>query len=228
MILKTAIIIAGGKGTRLEEKTEEIPKPLIKVAGVPLIERIILWLKKEGVENIILGVAYKKEMIKEYLGNGNSLGVNIYYTEHNENGGTEDAFKLAVEKASKLEDNFYAMNGDQLTDLPLKELTKTHLMTGALATIVTVNLKTEFGIVEVDKNKIISFREKGKVPNVLMNSGIYVFNKKIKDYLEGGNIEENTFRKLARERKLYSFYYPGLWFTINDKKELKKAEEYLK
>ncbi len=70
MILKTAIIIAGGKGTRLEEKTEEIPKPLIKVAGVPLIERIILWLKKEGVENIILGVAYKKEMIKEYLGNG--------------------------------------------------------------------------------------------------------------------------------------------------------------
>jgi len=227
-MIKTAIIIAGGKGTRLEEKTEERPKPLIKVAGVPLIERIILWLKKEGVENIILGVAYKKEMIKEYLGNGDSLGVNIYYTEHNEDGGTEDAFKLAVEKASEFEDNFYAMNGDQITDLSLERLTRAHLRIDSLATIVTVNLKTDFGIVEVDKNKIISFREKGKVPNVLMNSGIYVFNKKIKDYLEGGNIEENTFRKLAREGKLYSFYYPGLWMTINDKKELKKVEEHFK
>ncbi len=58
---------------------------------------------------------------------GDSLGVNIYYTEHNEDGGTEDAFKLAVEKASEFEDNFYAMNGDQITDLSLERLTRAHL-----------------------------------------------------------------------------------------------------
>ena len=229
MILKTAVIIAGGKGTRLEEKTEDMPKPLIKIKGIPLIERIVLWLKKNGVENIVIGVAYKKEKVKEYLGDGSKLGVKIYYTEHDENGGTEDAFKLAVEKASTLSDNFYAMNGDQITDLQLEGLTNSYLRTGALAMIVTIKLRTNFGMIEIDnKSRIIGFREKGNVPNVLMNSGIYVFNKKIRAYLNKGNIEENAFRKLARDRKLFSFYYDGSWFTINDKKQLKKAEEYLK
>lgn len=228
MILKTAIIIAGGKGTRLEEKTKHIPKPLIPVAGKPILERIINWLKKSGVENIVIGVGYKKEMIKNYFGDGSKFGVNIYYTEHNENGGTEDAFKPAVEKASQLANNFYAMNGDQLVDLSLNKLTEAYFRTKALVIMVTMKLRTDFGMVEIDNQKrITKFREKGNVPNTLMNSGIYIFNKKIKDYLEKGNIEENAFRKLARDRKLYSYYYDGIWMTINDKRQLKEAEEYL-
>ena len=228
MILKTAIIIAGGKGTRLEEKTKDIPKPLLNVGGIPLIERIILWLKEEGVENIVIGVAYMKEKMKDYLGDGSKFGVKIFYTGHDKEKGTEDAFKPAVEKASELADNFYAMNGDQITDLPLDKLTGAHLSTGALATMVTLNLKRNFGMVEIENNKVIDFKEKGKVKGVLMNSGIYVFNKKIKDYLNEGNIEENAFRKLARDRKLFSFYYDGMWMTINDKKELEEVEAYLK
>ena len=229
MILKTAVIIAGGKGTRFEEKTEDIPKPLIPVGGKPILERIILWLKENGVENIIIGVAYKKEMIKNYFGDGSKLGVKIFYTEHDENGGTEDAFKLAVEKASTLADNFYAMNGDQLVDLSLNELTDAYFRTKALAIIVTMSLKTDFGMIEIDnQKKVTNFREKGNVPNTLMNSGIYVFSKKIKDYLDKGNIEENAFRKLARDGKLFSFYYDGVWMTINNKRQLKEVEEYLK
>jgi len=229
MIFKTAIIIAGGKGMRLEEKTRDIPKPLLKVNGIPIIERIIKWLKKQGVENIIIGVAYKKEKIKKYLGDGKKFGVNIYYTEHDENGGTEDAFKLAVEKASTLAEDFYAMNGDQITDLNLEDLTNAYTKTKALAMVVVRKLKTNFGVVEIDdENKITIFREKGDVENIFMNSGIYLFNKKIMGYLDKGNIEENCFKKLIRDRKLYSFYYPGFWMTINNKKELKEAEEYLK
>ena len=83
--------------------------------------------------------------------------------------------------------------------------------------------------VEIDNNKkIIKIKEKGKVPNVLMNSGIYIFNKEIKDYLSKGNIEENAFRKLARDGKLFAFYYDGFWCTVNDKKQLEEAEEYFK
>ena len=231
MILKNAIIIAGGRGTRLNEKTEEIPKPLIKVGGVPLIERILLWLKKNGVENVFIGVDYKKEMIKNYLGNGTAFGMNIIYTENNlesnKKKGTEYAFKPAVEKASELADNFYAMNGDQITDLQLEGLTNAHIKTGAIATMVTINLKTNFGVVEVKNNKVINFQEKGKVSNTLMNSGIYVFNKKIKDYLVDGNIEEKTFKKLAKEGKLYSFFYDGEWVTVNDKKQLDEVEKSL-
>ncbi|PJA71277.1 nucleoside-diphosphate-sugar pyrophosphorylase, partial [Candidatus Pacearchaeota archaeon CG_4_9_14_3_um_filter_30_11] len=99
MILKTAIVLAGGKGTRLEEKTLELPKPLIPVGRKPLLEIILDWLKKNGVEKVIIGVAYKKEKIKEYFGDGSRFGLKIIYTEHDENDGTEDAFKTAIEKS---------------------------------------------------------------------------------------------------------------------------------
>jgi len=229
MALETAVIIAGGKGTRLEEKTKDLPKPMIPIGGAPLIERVISWLKQNSVKNLVIGVAYKKEKIMDYLKDGKDLGVNIKYTFHDENGGTEDAFKAAIEQSGIKDENFYAMNGDQITDLQLEGLTNAHLRNEAIATLVTVRLRTNFGIIDVDmQDRITEIHEKWGVPNVLMNSGIYVFNQSIRNYLEGGNIEEKTFRKLAKEGKLYSFYYNGEWMTVNDKKELKKAEEYLK
>jgi len=217
--LKTALILAGGRGTRLEEHTEDLPKPLVPINGKPILERIIEWLKENGVENIIIGVAYKKEMIKNYFGDGKEFGVNIKYVEHSEKGGTEDAFKKDIEKSGIADENFYAMNGDQITDLDLQEIAKTHLKKNATVTIATVNLRTNFGVIETNKNQqIIEFKEKGE---------IYVFNKKIKNYLEGGNIEENAFRKLIKEGKIYSFNHEGAWLTVNNKKELEQAEEFL-
>ena len=229
MALETAVIIAGGKGARLEEKTEDLPKPMIPIMGVPLIERAIKWLERNNVKNLVIGVAYKKEKIMEYLKNGKDLGVNITYTYHDEKGGTEDAFKAAIEQSGIQNENFYAMNGDQITDLQLEGLTNAHLMSGATATIVTVKLRTNFGIIEIDnQNRITKFQEKDTISDILINSGIYVFNKDIKNYLQGGNIEENAFRKLVGEGKIRSFYYDGTWLTVNDKKELKKAEDFLK
>lgn len=229
MILEDAVIIAGGKGTRLEEKTEDLPKPMIQVGGIPLIEKVVGWLGKNGVKNVHISVAYKKEKIIDYLKDGNKLGVNVHYTYHDSEGGTEDAFKAALEQADIKEDNFYAMNSDQITDLQLEGLTNSHLMSGATATIVTVKLRTNFGIVEIDnQNKITKFQEKDTISNILINSGIYVFNQRIRDYLQGGNIEENAFRKLIEEGKIRSFYYDGTWLTVNDKKELKRAEDYLR
>ena len=229
MTLETAVIIAGGKGTRLEEKAEDLPKPLISIAGIPMIERVIKWLRKNEVKNLVIGVAYKKEKIMEYLRGGEDLGVKITYTCHDAGGGTEDAFKAAIEQSGIKDENFYAMNGDQITDLQLEGLTNAHLKNKAIATLVTVRLRTNFGIIDVDmQNRITKIHEKWSIPNVLMNSGIYVFNQEIKNYLQEGNIEENAFRKLAQEGKIYSFYYDGEWMTVNDKKELKKAEDFLK
>jgi len=228
MILKTAVIIAGGKGERLGEIGNGLPKPLVPVAGKPILERIIIWLKKNGVEKIVIGVAYKKEMIREYFGDGSKWGVKIVYVEHDENGGTEDAFKIDIEKSGIDDENFYAMNGDQITDLHLEGVTNKHIHNNAVATLVTTNLRTNFGLIQVDdKNKITNLKEKGEVGGFLINTGIYIFNKEIKKYLKGGNIEENAFRKLIEERKVLSFYYDGMWSSFNDKKELKVAEELL-
>lgn len=229
MVLETAVIIAGGRGMRLEERTDDLPKPMIPVAGEPIISRIVNWLKGEGVLNMVIGVAYKKEKIIDFLGDGKERGVNIRYTVHDEKGGTEDAFKAAIEQSGIQDNNFYAMNGDQLTDMQLRGLTNSHLTSNAVATIVTIKLRTNFGIIDIDnENRIIGFQEKNTISNILINSGIYIFNKGIRDYLTGGNIEENAFRKLIEDKKIRSFYYDGLWLPINDKKEFKRAEEYLR
>ena len=229
MVLKTAVIIAGGRGKRFEERTEDLPKPLIPVNDKPILERIIEWLPESGVEKVVIGTAYKKEMIKNYFGDGSDFGIKITYTEHDENGGTEDAFKAAIEQSPIEDENFYAMNGDQITDLSLEDFGNIHLKSGAIATLATVNLRTNFGIIHLDENgRIIEFKEKGEVKDKKMNSGFYVFNKKIRDFLSGGNIEENAFRKLIKEGKMHSFHHEGIWLTINDKKELAHAEETLK
>jgi len=229
MVLKTAVIIAGGRGKRFEERTEDLPKPLIPVNDKPILERIIEWLAKSGVERVVIGTAYKKEMIKSYFGDGSDFGVKISYTEHDENGGTEDAFKALLEQANIEDENFYAMNGDQVTDLSLDDFEKAHINGDVIATIATVNLRTNFGLIHTDEfGKIIEFKEKGEVPDKRMNSGFYVFNKRIKNFLFGGNIEENAFKKLVNVRKVHSFHHNGIWLTINDKKELNHAEEILK
>ncbi len=228
MILENAVIIAGGKGARLEEKTESLPKPMVPVGGIPLIERVIRWLGKNGVKRVYISVAYKKEKITDYLKDGKEFGIDVRYTYHDAEGGTEDAFRAALEQANIPSDNFYAMNSDQITDLQLDGLTNSHLMSGTIATIVTVKLRTNFGIIEIDnENRITRFQEKDTIPDVLINSGIYVFNQGIRGYLNEGNIEENAFRRLVKDGKIRSFYYDGVWLTINDKKELRKAEDYL-
>lgn len=229
MKLKTAVVIAGGRGSRLEEHTEDLPKPLVLVSGKPILERVLWWLKKNGVEKVVIGVAYKKELVKNYFGDGSNWGLKIIYVEHDENGGTEDAFKADIEISGIEDENFYAMNCDQITDLNLEKLANFHIENNSTATLVTVNLKTNFGLIESNKkNQIIKFQEKGEIPERKINSGIYVFNKNIKKYLLGGNIEENTFRKLSHEGKAYSFYHEGVWLTVNDKKELKEVEEFFK
>src|SRR3989344_304828 len=229
MVLKTAIIIAGGRGKRFEERTEDLPKPLIPINDKPILERIIEWLVKSGVKRVIIGTAYKKEMIKNYFSDGEDFGVEITYTEHDEAGGTEDAFKALLEQANIEDENFYAMNGDQVTDLSLDDFEEAHIKGNAVVTIATINLRTNFGIIHVeDDGKIKEFKEKGELIDKKMNSGIYVFNKKIKGFLEGGNIEENAFRKLINHGKIHSFHHEGIWLTVNDKKELKHAEETLK
>jgi NDP-sugar pyrophosphorylase family protein len=228
MILKTAVIIAGGKGERLGEIGRDMPKPLVPVAGKPILERIILWLKKNGVEKIVIGVGYKKEMIKEYFGDGSKWGVRIIFVDHDENGGTEDAFKTDIEKSGIEDENFYAMNGDQITDLNLEGLTNKHINSNAVVTLVTTNLKTNFGLVQTDEfGKITMLREKGEVRSLLMNTGIYVFNKNIKEHLIGSNIETGAFKRLISAGKVNSFYYDGMWSSFNDPKELRNAEELI-
>ncbi|MFH1328186.1 MAG: sugar phosphate nucleotidyltransferase, partial [Candidatus Bathyarchaeota archaeon] len=98
MRFDTVVVLAGGPSTRLKPFTNDLPKGMVKVCGKPLLQWVVEWLKDNGVVEIILGVAYLKEKIMEYFGDGTKFGVNIRYSVHTSEGGTCEGFRLAIER----------------------------------------------------------------------------------------------------------------------------------
>jgi NDP-sugar pyrophosphorylase family protein len=228
-MLERALILAGGEALRLRPYTEDIPKAMIKVVDKPLIHWIIDWLKSNNITKIDIGVDYRKEILMDYLKDGKHLGIEIRYNDHHGAEGTGDAFRQAIENLEINDTDFIAMNGDELTDLPIKSFYNFHREHKPIVSLVTSQAQMPYGVVEAEPDgKIITFKEKPIVDNYV-NIGIYIFNKEIKNYLpEKGNIESTTFPKLAEIGKIYSFRYHGFWRTINTIKDLQITEKRLK
>ncbi|KKS96841.1 MAG: Nucleotidyl transferase [Candidatus Giovannonibacteria bacterium GW2011_GWA1_43_15] len=225
----TAVILAGGKGLRLRPETIDKPKAMVRVAGKPIIEWVILWLKKNGIKNIVLSVDYKKETLASHLGDGRGFGVKIIYNHHKGAKDTGDAFR-SVFKNINLPETFIAMNGDQITNLSIKKLVAHHEKYRPIATVAVCPMKSPFGIVHLDENHTIrAFHEKPILYDKLMNTGIYIFERGIHHYLpKHGAIEKTTFKKLVREKQLNAYAHRGFFSTVNDHKDLASTEEILK
>ncbi len=225
----TAIILSGGAGVRLRPLTNDIPKGLVKVAGKPLLHWVVDWLRESGVTDLVIGVAYLKERIIKYFGDGSKFGVEIHYSTHTVDGGTGEGFRLAISRYVR-SDSFFALNGDQITNLDLKSMFKTHRQSRALATIGVVHPRLPFGLVLTDRRGFCrGFVEKPTMKDVSCSSGIYVFEKEIKGYLPGkGDVEKVTFPQLARKRRLKAYIHNGSFLTVNSLRELEEADAELK
>ena len=201
----------------------------MEVAGKPLIQWVVEWLRMNDVKRIILGVAHLKEEIISYFGDGSRFGVEITYSTHTVNGGTGEGFRLAISRYVD-KDVFFAMNGDQITDLKLKDLEDFHLRHNPTATIVMTNPHCPYGHIKVDDNhNVLGFAEKPFCPQAYCNAGLYVFNKEILNFLpDKGDVEETTFPLLGAERNLKAYPFDGIFITVNTHKDLAEAEEKLK
>lgn len=228
MKIDTAVVLAGGPGNRLRPLTEDIPKGMVMIYGKPLLEQIIDWLRDNGVKEVILGVSYLKEKIMEYFGNGETFGVRIKYSLHSVDGGTDEGFLLAISRYVNT-NVFFALNGDQLTNLDLSDVADFHVRHNAIATMVVTNPQCPYGHIQVDdKSNAVGFMEKPHCLHAFCNTGIYVFNKQILQYLpEKGNIEETTFPSLAKKSQLKVYPFKGLFITVNTHKDLATAEQEL-
>lgn len=229
-MLDTAVILAGGKGLRLGPETLDKPKAMVRLLERPIIDWIILWLKKNGLRRIIVSVDHKKEVIMEYLGDGAALGVELVYNDHSGANETGDAFRRVLEnKKLNLPEIFMALNGDQITDLPVKDMWVEHKRHDPITTILTCPVRIPYGILDItDDNVIEMFREKPTFENTFMNTGIYIFNRSILPHLpRRGSIEKETFAKLAQMGKLRAYKYRGFFTTINDHKDLAAAQALL-
>ena len=222
-----AVILAGGFGKRLRPLTDQRPKPMIEVLNKPIIEWQIKWFKKYGIKEIIICVGYLKEHIINYIGSGTRFGVRVGYAVEDEPLGTGGALKNSQSLlGASMEDGFFLINGDILTNLDPNELRN-----GAYAALALVPLRSPFGIVEIDKNSdVLGFVEKPQIKDRWINAGVYYLKREIFEYLpENGNIEVTALPVMAKQRKLKAVKYENsFWRSIDSHKDIEEAEKEIK
>ena len=206
-----ALILAGGKGTRLRPLTYELPKPLFPLAGKPIMEHLLNGLKNAGIKDILVSVGHKAEKVISYFGDGSKFGVKITYITEPEPMGTGGPLTLAT---NMLDKTFLMLNGDVVTNIDFLDLMAFHRRTNALGTIALFQVEdaSRFGAVEIVGNKIARFiekPEKDQSQSKLINAGIYVMNRDILKHIPGGFcLIEDVFSQLA-PRGLLSGYVHG-------------------
>ena len=222
-----AVILAGGKGTRLKPLTDKTPKSLVELSGAPIVQYNIDLCKRFGIKNIILSVGHMRDQIMKYYGDGSKHGVNITYVEEKEPLGTAGPIRQLKDK---LNETFILMNGDELKDVNLSKMYQAHIENGGKATIAltTVEDPSAYGVAILDGQRIVRFVEKPKkedAPTKLINAGLYILEPEVLALVPDGYamIEVDVFPKLAKEGQLYGYPFSGQWFDTGTIDRLQKA-----
>jgi dTDP-glucose pyrophosphorylase len=220
------VIMAGGKGTRLRPFTENCPKPLVTVAGKPMLEHIIERAKLEGFNDFVLAIYYLGHMIEEHFGDGSRFGVNIEYLRENVPLGTAGALSLFNPRP---DEPFVVTNGDVVTDIRYGDLLDFHGRYEAAATMAvrTHEWQHPYGVVQTRGVDIIGFEEK-PVARSHINAGVYVLSPDTLDELESGALCDmpTLFERLqtnSRRTVAYPMHEP--WMDVGRPDDLEKAHQ---
>jgi len=223
-----AIILAGGKGERLRPYTNDRPKGMVEVLGVPLLAYQVRWLRANGIEGILFSCGYRHEVIRNYFGDGSRWGLDIQYVVEETPLGRGGGMKLAFSHLDPKDDPVVVTNGDVITNFPLRQMIAEHQASGAMGTIYLAPYYSPFGIVEVDEEqRVLGFREKPELP-YWINGGVYVLNRAIYDFLpDRGDHEVETFPLLAQRGQLRAFCSRSYWQSVDTVKDLSTTSREL-
>ena len=216
-----AIIMAGGKGTRMRPYTNILPKPLLPIGTNSIIELNIKQLSDAGIDNIIIAVGYLGQLIESIIGNGDRYGLKISYSYEDEPLGTVGAISMMKDE---LEDSFYVMNGDILTDINYNNLRSFHIQNNSDVTISTYikKHKVRLGVLKINDSNIEDYIEK-PTTDYYVSMGIYYMNKNIvNDYINDGKQLDfpNLIKNLIKnDKKCISFRHDGLWIDLGTSQE---------
>lgn len=218
------VLMVGGLGTRLRPLTNETPKPLLKVGNKPILETIIESFSRYGFKDFILSINYKSEMFENYFGDGSSLGVNITYIHERKRLGTAGALSLMQDK---LQEDFFVMNGDLLTNINFDYLLKFHKESDAKATMCVreYDFQVPYGVVEIVDGVVKSIVEK-PIHKFFVSAGVYMLNPSILTHIPKDTFYDmpTLFEKLIElEEKTVSFPLREYWLDIGRIEEYEKA-----
>ena len=221
-----AIILAGGQAERLGDAANGLPKPLVPVGERPLAAYALSLLARVGVARAIVACAAGTgELFERELA---GIGPEIVTVEEPEPLGRGGGLRFATQ-ARREDGPVLAMNGDELLDVDLNALLDRHRERGPAATLTLVPLRSQFGVVDLDDDDVVTgFREAPRLP-YWVNAGLYVLGEEALEQLpERGDHETTTFPLLAARRRLHGYRHLGTWLTVNTPKELRLAEEFVR
>lgn len=221
-----AVILAGGKGTRLKPYTVVFPKPLMPLGDRPILDIVIRQLIASGVDHVTISTGHLAELIETYFGDGTRFGVKIEYVREEVPLNTAGALRLVRSS----DENFLVMNGDVLTNLDFRRLYQDHCKSGVAATIATRirESKIDFGVVETDATGFLTgYREK-PVYTFPVSMGVYVLNRKCKELIhpsESIGMPDLLLRLIHRGEKVFCFESDAYWLDIGRVDDYEQAQQ---
>lgn len=232
-MITTAIILAGGFGTRLQSVVSDLPKPMAPVNGEPFLNYQLNYLKHYDIKKVILSLGYLPEKIKDFYG-GNFNGLEIDYVIEKEPLGTGGGIRLALEKCG--EEKTFVLNGDSFFDVDLTKFYKLHSQNNSEISLALRNVSNaeRYGTIEKDKdNRIISFKEKSALAKEgIINGGVYILDKKIFFNSTPSNknfsIEKDFFEIQLQSLQITGFEFDGYFIDIGIPEDYTKAQHDLK
>jgi NDP-sugar pyrophosphorylase family protein len=221
--MEQAVILAGGKATRMRPHTDDRPKAMVEVAGAPIVEHQLRWLAENGVKKIVVSCGYKAEVIEAHIGDGSRFGVEATYAVEAEPLGRGGGLKFAAQRLPEPSERWMALNGDVITRFKVADLVAQHERLGTLATIALAQYRTTWGIADLDGDLIRGFVQSPQLP-YWINGGIYCFEPEVTAMLpDKGDHEDSTFPELAKAGRLGAYRIGGYWRGIDTAKDIIEA-----
>jgi NDP-mannose synthase len=221
-----AVVQCGGKGTRLRPYTSVLPKPLMPIGARPVLEMLLKWLRRNGVENIYVTTGYLGHLIRSFCGDGRQWGIRLRYTEETEPLGTLGALSLLRDD---LAETFLVINGDILTDLNLNHLVRQHRENRGILTVATTvrSHKIDYGVIEAQDDTVVSFVEKPVVQtNVSM--GVYCMEPSVLQFIPPGmpyGFDDLILHMLKNGIPVRTYRHSGAWLDIGRAEDFNAAQE---
>lgn len=220
-----AVVLAGGKGARLAPYTKILPKPLMPIGDMPILEILLHQMKRAGVSDVILTVGHLAELLRAFFQDGDRLGMRIQYSMEDHPLGTAGPLSLVAEQ---LDDTFLVTNGDVLTSLDMRELVAFHRASGATATIAahTRCVKIDLGVLQFNgSNTLTGYIEKPSY-EFSVSMGIYVFEPRVlahiphNQYLDFPNL---VLRLIESGEKVCGYRFDGYWQDLGRPDDYEQA-----
>ncbi len=214
------VVMAGGLGTRLRPLTEQVPKPMLKVNGKPMLECILERFRDLGVETFYISVNYKAEVIEDYFGDGSAWRIKIHYIRERKRLGTAGSLSLLPKNISSA---FFVVNADIITDLDFRAIYQFHREHDPDITVAVkkVSYQVPYGTIEVEHGRIVSLSEKPHIKKYV-NAGIYILEPRLLSEVPVDQFFDMTDlinKLIAKGRLVSSYLISGAWVDVGQKKD---------